>query len=128
MAGHAGLFSNTIDLAKLFQMNLNRGTYAGNSYFSPKTIDYFTEDQSSQTHRGLGWNKPKDNDGSVSEYASDETYGHTGFTGTVAWVDPKKDLIFIFLANRVYPSSTNNKLLANKTRKRIHDVVYRAMR
>jgi beta-N-acetylhexosaminidase len=128
VAGHAGLFSNTIDLAKLFQMNLNRGTYAGNSYFSPKTIDYFTEDQSSQTHRGLGWNKPKDNDGSVSEYASDETYGHTGFTGTVAWVDPKKDLIFIFLANRVYPSSTNNKLLANKTRKRIHDVVYRALR
>jgi beta-N-acetylhexosaminidase len=127
VAGHAGLFSNVWDLVKLFQMNLNKGEYEDTHFFSENTIDYFTSKQSSVSHRGLGWNKPTKDDPSVSQYASESTYGHTGFTGTAAWVDPEKELIFIFLSNRVYPSSENNKIIKNKTRKRIHDIVYESI-
>ena len=127
VAGHAGLFSNAWDLVKLLQMNLNKGFYEDNHFFSPQTIDLFIEKQSTISHRGLGWNKPSTDDGSVSQYASPSTYGHTGFTGTAVWVDPEKELIYIFLSNRVYPSAENNKIIKNKTRKRIHDLVYESM-
>jgi beta-N-acetylhexosaminidase len=127
VAGHAGLFSNAWDLAKLFQMNLNKGLYEDNRYFSLQTIETFTKQQSQISHRGLGWNRPTKDDGSVSQYASESTYGHTGFTGTAAWVDPEKQLIYIFLSNRVYPSSENNKIIKNKTRKRIHDIIYESI-
>ena len=127
VAGHAGLFSNAWDLARLLQMNLNKGTYEGKRYFSEKTLELFTADQSAISHRGYGWNKPSKEDGSVSDFASDLTYGHTGFTGTCAWVDPKEELIYIFLSNRVYPSADNNKLIKNKTRKRIHDIIYQSI-
>jgi beta-glucosidase-like glycosyl hydrolase/CubicO group peptidase (beta-lactamase class C family) len=127
VAGHAGLFSNAWDLVKLLQMNLNKGFYEDNLFFSPQTIDLFIKKQSTISHRGLGWNKPSTDDGSVSQYASPSTYGHTGFTGTAVWVDPEKELIYIFLSNRVYPSAENNKIIKNKTRKRIHDLVYESM-
>ena len=127
VAGHAGLFSNAWDLVKLLQMNLNKGFYEDNRFFSPQTIDLFIKKQSTISHRGLGWNKPSTDDGSVSQYASPSTYGHTGFTGTAVWVDPEKELIYIFLSNRVYPSAENNKIIKNKTRKRIHDLVYESM-
>jgi beta-N-acetylhexosaminidase len=127
VAGHAGLFSNAWDLAKILQMNLNGGTYESRKFVSPATIDLFTSSQSGISHRALGWNKPKhDDSGNVSEFASDQAYGHTGYTGTVVWVDPKHDLIFVFLSNRVYPQ-ISNKLIKNKTRKRVHDLVYQAM-
>lgn len=127
VAGHAGLFSNSWDLAKLLQMNLNKGIYSGENFFTATTISLFTSKQTVLSHRGLGWNKPSVNDGSVSKYASDLTYGHTGFTGTAAWIDPEKELIFIFLSNRVYPNAENNKIIKNKTRRRIHDLVYEAI-
>jgi CubicO group peptidase (beta-lactamase class C family) len=127
VAGHAGLFSNAWDLVKLLQMNLNKGFYEDSRFFSPQTIDLFIKKQSTISHRGLGWNKPSTDDGSVSQYASPSTYGHTGFTGTAVWVDPEKELIYIFLSNRVYPSAENNKIIKNKTRKRIHDLVYESM-
>jgi beta-N-acetylhexosaminidase len=127
VAGHAGLFGNAWDVAKLLQMNLNKGTYGESRFFSPATIQYFSSRQSKVSHRGIGWNKPTKSDGSVSEWASDQTYGHTGFTGTVAWVDPTSSLIYVFLSNRVYPRADNNLLLKNQTRKKIHDAIYKAM-
>ena len=127
VSGHAGLFSTAWELGTLFQMNLNKGTYNGHQFFSSKTLELFTSSQSAISHRGLGWNKPTKNDASVSEYASSKTYGHTGFTGTVAWIDPEKDLVFVFLTNRVYPNAENTKIIKNKTRKRIHDLVYEAI-
>jgi beta-glucosidase-like glycosyl hydrolase/CubicO group peptidase (beta-lactamase class C family) len=127
VSGHAGLFSNAWDLATILQMNLNAGIYDNAKFFDSETIKLFSEKHPEALgNRGLGWNKPTD-DANVSEFASPESYGHTGFTGTVAWVDPKHDLIFVFLSNRVYPSSDNNKIIKNKTRKKIHDVVYKAM-
>jgi beta-N-acetylhexosaminidase len=127
VSGHAGLFSNAWDLAILFQMNLQKGVYLENNFFDEETFDIFTAKQSTLSHRGLGWNKPSKEDGSVSDLASSLTFGHTGFTGTAVWVDPENHLIYIFLSNRVYPTSENNKILKNKTRKRIHDAIYEAM-
>ena len=127
VSGHAGLFSTAWELGTLFQMNLNNGTYNGHQFFSSKTLELFTSSQSAISHRGLGWNKPTKSDASVSEYASSKAYGHTGFTGTVAWIDPEKDLVFVFLTNRVYPNAENTKIVKNKTRKRIHDLVYEAI-
>lgn len=125
VAGHAGLFSNAWDLAKLYQMNLQNGTYGGREYMFPNTIKHFGTNYTNKSHRGIGWNKPKDGAdlSSVASTASPDTYGHTGFTGTVVWVDPDRQLIFIMLANRVYPSASNTKLMKMDIRKRIHEVI-----
>lgn len=128
VAGHAGLFSNAWDLAKLFQMNLQNGMFAERQYLFPQTVPHFATSFTSKSHRGLGWNKPTgEEQSSVAATASPETYGHTGFTGTVVWVDPTKDLIFIMLSNRVYPTVRNNKLNELQIRKRIHEAAYNSI-
>jgi serine-type D-Ala-D-Ala carboxypeptidase len=129
VSGHAGLFSTANDLAILNQMLLNRGSYGGSQYFKPETVDLFTSRQSTVSQRGLGFDRwdPKSNSGYPSKLASSETYGHTGFTGTCVWVDPKYNLIYIFLSNRIYPSASS-KLNSLRIRPRIQDVIYEAVR
>ena len=129
VAGHAGLFSNAYDLAKLGQMWLRGGYYGGHRYFSPETVQLFTRRQYATSRRGLGWDKPLvgDPNGPTGRLASPETFGHTGFTGTCIWVDPIQDLVFVFLSNRVHPDMTNNKLLNANIRPRIHDVLYQSI-
>jgi beta-glucosidase-like glycosyl hydrolase/CubicO group peptidase (beta-lactamase class C family) len=132
VAGHAGLFSNSYDLALLYQMLLNGGTFNGQRYLKPETIKLFTAYQSDVSRRGFGFDKPeKDNrlrkEPYPSELASPETFGHTGFTGTCVWVDPKYDLIYIFLSNRVYPSRDNPRLSALGVRGKVQDAIYRAI-
>ncbi|MCC9168904.1 glycoside hydrolase family 3 N-terminal domain-containing protein [Pontibacter harenae] len=127
VAGHAGLFSNANDLAVLLQMNLQDGVYGGHQYFGSKVVTEFSKKQFSNSRRGLGWDKPDpDGNGPTSSYASLSTFGHTGFTGTGAWVDPENNLIYIFLSNRVYPDAGSNKLVKYNIRTRIHDVIYQA--
>ncbi|WP_256013320.1 serine hydrolase domain-containing protein [Desertivirga xinjiangensis] len=127
VAGHAGLFASANDLAILFQMLLNGGTYGGLQYFNPNTISLFTSKQSSTSRRGLGFDRWNPATGSYpSELASPETYGHTGFTGTCVWVDPKFKLIYIFLSNRVH-EQTANKLSSMNIRPAIQDAVYKAI-
>jgi len=128
VAGHAGLFASTNDLAILFQMLLNGGQYGGIHYFNPQTINLFTSRQSLTSRRGLGFDKwdPEVSKKYPSEYASPETYGHTGYTGTCVWVDPKYKLIYIFLSNRVHPLVTN-KLSSLRIRARVQDAVYQAI-
>ncbi|ODS77385.1 MAG: glycoside hydrolase [Cytophagaceae bacterium SCN 52-12] len=128
VAGHAGLFGNARDLAVLLQMNLWKGRYAGKQYIRPETIELFTKMQGNSP-RALGWNKPRTSGNSsfLSELASPASYGHTGFTGNLVWVDPEKDLVFIFLSNRVYPNADNNRINSLKTRRRIQDVAYEAL-
>jgi len=128
-AGHAGLFSNANDLAKLGQMLLQEGYYGGYQYYKPETVRYFTRRQFQTSRRGLGWDKPIQGDWNspTSLYASPATFGHTGFTGTCIWVDPEFDLVYIFLSNRVHPDMTNNKLLSSNIRSRIQDVIYRSI-
>jgi beta-N-acetylhexosaminidase len=130
VAGHAGLFGNALDLAKLGQLWLNNGSYGGLQYFKPETIKFFIPKQYEGSRRGLGWDKRDFGNESVnptSKYASAATFGHTGFTGTCIWVDPEHDLVYIFLSNRVHPDMNNNKLLSMSIRPRIHDVVYESI-
>ena len=132
IAGHAGLFGNTVDLAKLLQMLLNGGEYAEERYLSPETIELFTRDRLgiAGSRRGLGWDKPEPDPakpGPACLSASSVSYGHTGFTGTIVWVDPEYDLIYIFLSNRVNPDAANNKLLETNVRTEVQQVVYNAI-
>jgi len=127
VSGHAGLFSNANDLAKLLQMFLNNGEYGGERYISQATARTFTQTKSPTSRRGLGFDKPDEKIRSTSEKAPASTYGHTGFTGTCFWVDPDNKLIYIFLSNRVYPSRTYTKLSELGIRPRIQDVIYESM-
>lgn len=130
VSGHAGLFSTTGDLAVLFQMLLNGGEYNGVRYLKPETIKLFTTRQGGSTRRGFGWDM-KELDASkhlnMSELASSATYGHTGFTGNAAYVDPDKKLVYIFLSNRTYPDGSN-KLINGNYRTRIQTLIYEAMK
>jgi beta-N-acetylhexosaminidase len=129
IAGHAGLFSNANDLAKLAQMLLQEGYYGGTRYYTAETVHFFAQKQFETSRRGLGWDKPTpgDPDGPTSYSASPKTFGHTGFTGTCIWVDPEFNLVYIFLSNRVHPDMTNNKLLSANIRSRIQEVVYQSI-
>lgn len=128
IAGHAGLFGNANDLAKVGQMLLNGGTYGGVRFFKPETVNLFTSKQYENSRRGLGWDKPTVGDwnGPTTDLASAKTFGHTGFTGTCIWVDPEFDLVFVFLSNRVWPDRSNKLLNAN-IRPRIQEVIYKSM-
>lgn len=129
VSGHAGLFGNAESLAALMQMLLNEGTYNNVRYLKKETINNFTAKQASDSRRGLGWDKPEFKPGwanPASDYASPLCFGHTGFTGTMVWVDPQYDLIYIFLSNRVYPTSDNRLLIKENVRTNIMDVVYKS--
>jgi CubicO group peptidase (beta-lactamase class C family) len=129
VAGHAGLFSNAWSLAVLMQMNLNYGYYGGKYVLLPQTVPFFAQRHFPRNRRGLGWDKPYlwSKDGPTSPLASGLTFGHTGFTGTAVWADPKYNLIFVFLSNRVYPDAENAKLIKGNIRPKIQDMVYQAM-
>ncbi|MFD1258518.1 serine hydrolase domain-containing protein [Mucilaginibacter terrae] len=128
VSGHAGLFASTNDLAILYQMVLNGGTYGGIQYFKPETVAQFTARQSNVSRRGLGFDRwdPVVSKHYPSNLASPETYGHTGYTGTCVWVDPKSNLVYIFLSNRVYPKDSQ-LLNSRRIRPRIMDVFYEAL-
>ncbi len=128
VSGNAGLFASANDLAILYQLLLNRGSYGGVQYFKPQTVDLFTAKQSPVSRRGLGFDRwdPVADKHYPSKLASDQTYGHTGYTGTCVWVDPKYGLVYVFLSNRVNPKVTD-KLSTLQIRGRIQDVVYQAI-
>lgn len=122
IAGNAGLFSNAHEIGILFQMLLNGGTYGGKRYLSEKTIELFTHRQKDCV-RALGF-EMQSSKAIMSRYASKLTYGHTGFTGNCVWVDPKNELVFVFVSNRVHPSARNGKINSHRVRQRVHDIVY----
>jgi CubicO group peptidase (beta-lactamase class C family) len=99
--GHAGLFANANDLAIYYQMLLNKGTYGGHRYFDSTTVNLFTSRQSKTSWRGLGFDRT--NKASAGDKRSELAFGHSGYTGTYVWVDPKYNLVYICLTNRVYP-------------------------
>ncbi|MBI5915592.1 MAG: serine hydrolase [Bacteroidetes bacterium] len=127
VGGSAGVFSNAEDLAVLLQMLLDGGGYGGEQFFEKTTVDDFTTNKYTN-HRGLGFDKPaKRRYPTYSAHASPKSFGHTGFTGTCVWVDPEQRLVYVFLSNRVNPSSRNGKIFTEAVRSRIHDVVYNAV-
>ena len=133
VAGHAGLFSDVGDLAAIMQMLLNGGTFNGRRYINEETIKLFTAYNSSVSRRGFGYDKPeKDNETSTEpypcKYASPLTFGHTGYTGTCVWADPKYNIVYIFLSNRVNPDGgDNSKLSKMRIRANIQDAIYKAI-
>lgn len=130
ISGNAGLFSNANDLAKLSQMWLNGGEYGGERFLSEETVNLFTKTKSSNSRRGLGFDKPdprNNNASPTSPLTPVSVYGHTGFTGTSFWVDPDNKMIYIFLSNRVFPERSPNRLSTLKIRERIQDELYKAL-
>lgn len=132
IAGHAGLFSNADDLAKLMQMYLNKGFYGGRRYLSSEVIEKYTQRVFTENgnRRALGFDKPEIDTtkaSPASRMVSANSYGHTGFTGTMVWNDPEYDLVYIFLSNRIHPDQYNLKLIEMNVRTRIQDVIYKAV-
>lgn len=127
VSGNAGLFSNANDLAKLMQMYLNMGVYGGERYLSKETLSEFSNYayKKDGNRRGLGFDKPPlEGSSYISKDASSFSFGHSGFTGTFTWVDPKHKLVLVFLSNRVYPSRNNRELYSMKIRENLHQILY----
>ncbi len=132
VSGHAGLFSNAADLAVLMQLFLNKGSYGGDQFFDPEIVSEFTRVQYffNNNRRGLGFDKPqlkRDEPGPASKSASPLSFGHSGFTGTLAWADPIENLIFVFLSNRTYPDMHNRTIIEESIRTNIQQAIYEAI-
>ena len=128
VAGHAGIFANATDLASIMQLFLNKGNYAGMEFFSEAVCNEYTKQQFPGNRRGAGFDRPNaSGGGTCDELASAQSFGHSGFTGTLAWADPKNKVIFIFLSNRVNPSQDNWKIRDMNIRTNIQHVIYQAL-
>ena len=130
VAGHAGLFGNATDVAKLMQMYLNKGEWSGKRLLDSNVVSDFTGCRFCPgNRRGLCFEKPETDDKKDSPVVSDcspQSFGHSGFTGTFAWADPKNKLVYVFLSNRVYPDVDPNKLAKLGIRGKIHKAFYEA--
>lgn len=131
IAGHAGIFSNAMDVAKMMQMYLNKGNYGGIQYFSNATFDVFNTCHfcAEGNRRGLGFDKPQlGKEGPTCGCVSMSSFGHTGFTGTMAWADPETEIIYVFLSNRTFPdSNASNKLSKENIREDIQRIIQEAI-
>jgi len=133
IAGNAGLFSDARSLAIMGQMFLNNGIYLKDTLFKQNTISLFTTRNTKfpENRRALGFDKPETNiekDSPVCKEASPSSFGHSGFTGTLFWCDPKYNLKYIFLSNRTYPNEYDNKLVKENIRSDIHSIIYRSIK
>ncbi len=129
VGGHAGLFSNTRDLAVLMQLQLQKGFYGGKRYFSEKTMDIFTRSYNNENRRGLGWDKPDKESLSyfpAQSITGSNVIGHSGFTGCVVWADYDREIVFIFLSNRINTNAENQKMIQQHIRRKLIEIVYKA--
>ena len=130
VGGHAGIFSNSMDVAKIMQLYLQKGNYGNRQYFSEKTFNdfntcYFCLEGN---RRGVGFDKPQlGSSGPTCGCASMTSFGHTGFTGTMAWADPETEIVYIFLSNRTFPAEAANKLSKENIREDIQELIYQAI-
>ncbi|MGR7814196.1 glycoside hydrolase family 3 N-terminal domain-containing protein [Lacinutrix undariae] len=130
VGGHAGIFSNANDVAKIMQMYLQKGFYGGKRYFKTETINLFNTCHycTKNNRRGIGFDKPQLGDvGPTCGCISMTSFGHSGFTGTYAWADPEEEIVYIFLANRTYPKAGKNRLLKENIRTEIQRLIYEAI-
>jgi len=130
VGGHAGLFSNAADVAKIMQMYLQEGFYGGTRFLDSRTVKkfntcYFCD---KKVRRGVGFDKPQLKDkGPTCGCVSRKSFGHSGFTGTYTWADPDEEIVYVFLSNRTYPSSSNTLLIKSGLRTRIQKAIYDAI-
>ncbi|MDT0554798.1 glycoside hydrolase family 3 N-terminal domain-containing protein [Patiriisocius hiemis] len=130
VSGHAGLFSNANDVAKIMQLYLQRGFYGGKRYFKPETFDLFNVCTycDKDVRRGIGFDKPQLGDvGPTCGCVSMSSFGHSGFTGTFTWADPEEEIVYVFLSNRTYPNAENRKLIGSNLRSNIQEAIYNAI-
>lgn len=131
VSGHAGLFSNALDVAKMMQMYLQNGVYGNNRFFSEKTMNAFNKCYycDEDNRRGVGFDKPQlGTAGPTCGCVSMMSFGHTGFTGTMAWADPEKEIVYVFLSNRTYPdSNASNRLSKANIRENIQKIIYESI-
>ena len=130
IGGPAGIFSNSNDLATVMQMLMNGGSYGGKQFFNPKTVRKFTGRQPN-SRRALGFDMqlptPSEERGYCCYSAAPQTYGHFGYTGTCAWADPENKVVYVFLSNRVYPTSNNRKINSYRIRQSVQQLIYDAL-
>ena len=133
VCGHAGLFSNANDLAKIMQMYLNKGYYGGKRYFNEQTLELFTSSpfkDKNDNRRAIGFDKPvleEDEESPAAKCVSKSSFGHSGFTGTYTWVDPQNQVLYVFMSNRVHPDQDNGKLITDDVRTKVQEMIYRAI-
>jgi len=131
VSGHAGLFSTSQELMVISEMFRNGGNFGKQHLINPHTLYLFTKKYGSRSRRGLLFDKPEGKKGRpspTSESCPMVSFGHTGFTGTCAWVDPSNNIVYIFLSNRTYPSMDNRKLIRGNYRDKIQETIYDAMK
>lgn len=141
VSGNAGLFANAESLAPILQMLVDGGKYNGIRYFKRKTIRTWTSCQfpENDNHRAIGFDRRRLNDtpssakrGNRTLYyapsASERSFGHAGFTGTLVWADPKEDLVFVFLSNRTHPTRDNKPFVEQNPRAKCHEAAYESIR
>ncbi len=125
VGGHAGLFANATDLASLMQLFMNKGYFGGKYYMKEQVVEEYTKAQFSGNRRGAGFDRPTANGGGTCHaLASQKSFGHSGFTGTLAWADPEYGINYVFLSNRVCPDQENWKLRDLNIRTEIQRVIY----
>lgn len=131
IGGHAGIFSNANDIAKIMQMYLQKGYYGGRRYFKPETIDQFNHRYyaTEGVRKGVGFDKPqlKESEMATCGCVSDSSFGHSGFTGTYTWADPESEIVYVFLSNRVFPTSANMDLVKYNIRTEIQQLIQDAI-
>ncbi len=130
VSGHAGLFSNSNDVAKIMQMYLWKGFYGGKRYFNPDILDDFNTCYycDKNVRRGVGFDKPQlGTSGPTCGCVSMTSFGHSGFTGTFAWADPEQEVVYVFLSNRTFPDPENQKLIKSDLRSKIQEAIYEAI-
>jgi len=131
IGGHAGLFSNTNDIAKLMQLFLQKGFYGGKRYFKSETIDKFNHRYyaNEKVRKGIGFDKPQINENvkATCGCVSEASFGHSGFTGTYTWADPETEIVYVFLSNRVYPTMDNKGLVRGNVRTEIQQIIQDAI-
>ena len=127
--GHAGLFANSTDLATIMQLFLNKGKAGDKQLLAKEVVEEYTNVQVPGNRRGAGFDKPtfSRKNGPCCDEASSESFGHSGFTGTLAWADPQYKINYVFLSNRVHPNADVNKLAKLGIRTEIQKVIYKAV-
>ena len=131
IGGHAGLFSNANDVAKIMQMYLQQGSYGGKRYLKAATIDKFNHQYyaEEEVRKGVGFDKPqiKESEKATCGCVSAQSFGHSGFTGTYTWADPESGIVYVFLSNRTFPTANNLGLVNSNIRTEIQKVIQNAI-
>lgn len=123
IVGHAGLFSTVPDLLTFLEMLLNKGVFQGRRYFSETIIKEMSTNQIPLLgdYTGLGWelNQPR----YMGQYCTPNTFGKTGFTGTLCVCDIEKGVAYVILSNRIFPKRPADSQAINTIRKKIGDII-----